>query len=238
MITLVFSPQWFNGIDILFESLAVIVTLLIGLTAWRYFRFSGFDRYRYMALSFWALSVSFLAKIATNFVMYYKETVKSSIGPALIKYNLVQKSNFFFQAGYDIHRFLMLLSFLGIYWLVSKSHDQEHKWIMIMMLFIITLFSFNTYFVFHITAALLLFFITLRYRVQSKKKHLNHAYLNFSAFIILLISQIIFAFVLLNSVLYVIAEVMQLLGFIIFLINIITLVFGHGKASHTDRHHF
>lgn len=235
MINLVFSPVWFHGYDIIFEILAVLATFFIGIYSYKLYRFSKNYRHQFLALSFWALSLSFLAKIATNFVLYYQRTVKATMGETLVKYNLLEKSDIFFQAGYDIHRFLMFMGLLGIYWLVSKSKDSDHKWIMMFLLFIITIFSFGMYFVFHITAALLLLFITKEYYKlcfrKSKKAVSKHAHLNFVAFVTLLISQIIFIFVWLDLTLYVVAEIMQLIGFIIFLINIIMLVFGYGKKK-------
>lgn len=234
MISLVFSPQWFYGIDIIFEILAVIVTLIISLYSFRLYKFTHERSHKYFAVFFMAFAVSFLAKIATNFVLYYQNSVKTALEPMIVKYQLLSKSMFFFQTGYDIHRFLLLIGLLGIYWLVSKSQDNEHRWIISFLLLIITLFSFQTYFVFHLTAAILLGFIVKHFKNICdcvKKKTASHARLNLLAFTLLLFSQVVFIFTWLNTGIYVVAEVIQLAGFVTFLINMLLLVFGYGKKK-------
>lgn len=244
MITLVFSPAWFYGIDIIFEILGVIVTMLIAFYSIKLYRFSGRENrsYLHLGLAFLAFAGSFLAKIATNFVLYYQRTVKSAMGDVIVKYNLLEKSNLFFQAGYDVHRFLMLLGLLGVYWLISKSQEREHLPLFSYLIFIVALFSFQTYLVFHLTAVVLLVYITKHYYnlcfcPQNRQKHMLHANLNFIAFFLILLSQISFMFVFANTAIYVVAESLQLAGFIIFLINLILLVFGHGKKKDKNRHH-
>lgn len=234
MISLVFSPQWFYGIDIIFEILAVIVTLIISLYSFKLYKFSHQRSHKYFSVFFMTFAVSFLAKIATNFVLYYQNSVKTVLEPVIIKYNLLSKSMFFFQAGYDIHRFLMLIGLLGIYWLVSKSKDNEHRWLFAFLLLVITMFSFEAYFVFHFTAAVLLGFIVKHFKDicdRVSKKTIVHAQLNLLAFSLLLLSQVVFIFTWLNTGIYVVAEVVQLAGFATFLINMLLLVFGHGKKK-------
>ncbi len=234
MITLVFSPQWFYGVDIIFEILAVIVTLIISLYSFKLYKFTNERSHKYFAVFFMTFAASFLAKIMTNFVLYYQQTVKTALEPVIIKYNLLSKSMFFFQTGYDVHRFLMLIGLLGIYWLVSKSQDNELRWLISFLLLIITLFSFQTYFVFHFVAAILLGFIVKHFKSicnRVSKKSIVHARLNLLAFTLLLFSQVVFIFTWLNTGIYVVAEIIQLAGFTTFLINMLLLVFGHGKKK-------
>lgn len=238
MITLIFSPKWFYGYDIIFEALAVIVTLIIGLYSLRIYRFSKERVYKYFGLSFLAFSAAFISKIAMNFALYNVNVVKNTMQTTTFTQTLLQKSNLLLQAGYDVHRFLFLISLLGIYWIISKSRDNEHRWLFIYLLLIISLFSFNTYYVFHLTAALMLLFIVRHFRnICQKKDAPMNAHLNFLAFALLLLSQFVFIFVFLNNAIYVVAEIVQLIGFIIFLVNILLLVFKNGKKKNKNRHH-
>ena len=238
MITLRFSPTWFYGVDILFEILVVIVTILIGVYAYRLYKFSDNYRYKYLALSFWALTVSFMSKVAANYVIYFHRAVKESLGTAVEQYQLTNYSNIAFQIGYDIHRFLLFMGLLGIYWLVSKSKNHEHVWFMTFFLFIITLFSFQAYFVFHLVAAVMLFVIAKHYHklcfTKGKKKASKHSHFNFMAFVLLFISQIVFTFTYMNRTMYVIAEIIQFMGFATFLINHVALVLKYGKKKNKD----
>lgn len=233
MITLVFSPRWFFGYDIIFELLAVIVTGIIGLYSFKLYYFSRQRSYRYFGFSFLAFAASLTVKIATNFVLYYQAAVKHAIADAIVKYNLLQKSTIFLETGYDLHRFLFLLGLFGVYWLISKSQDNEHRGILIYALFIIAIFSFSSYYVFHLTAAVLLFYILRHFHALCFRKRARiNAQLNFLAFTLVFFSQIAFIFVFLSTTIYVVAEIIQLLGFVVFLINMLLLVFKkNGKTK-------
>lgn len=238
MITLRFSPTWFEGIDIYFDILGVIVTFLLGIYSYKFYKFSNNYRYKFFGLSFICFSGSFLAKIATNIVIYNHVVVRETLSNAVMTQNLIQQSNFFFHLGFDIHRFLMLLGLIGIYWLVSKGKQKEHLWIMVFMALIISVFSFSSYFIFHLTAAFLLLFIVKHYHCICTKKSVKKknmiAHMNFGAFLALFISQIVFIFVWLFKPLYAIAETIQFLGFLLLFINLSLLVFGHGKKKNKN----
>ncbi|MBD3209036.1 hypothetical protein GF367_01285 [Candidatus Woesearchaeota archaeon] len=237
MITLVFSPRWFYGYDIIFEALAVIVTLIIGLYSLRIYRFSRERTYKYFGLSFLSFAAAFIGKIAMNFALYNPSAVKSTLQQAqpAVTQKLLEKSNLVLQAGYDAHRFLFLLALLGIYWIVSKSDDLEHRWFFVYLIALASLFSFNAYFIFHITATIMLLFILKHFHAFCfKRKAPMTTHLNFLAFSLLFLSQLVFIFVFLNNAIYVVAEVVQLLGFIVFLVSILSLVFRHGKKTHKD----
>jgi hypothetical protein len=236
MISLVFSPKWFYGYDIIFEALAVIVTLIIGFYSLRIYRFSKLRLYKFFGLSFLAFGVSFLAKIAMNFALYNVSTVKETLQQAAVTQQLLVRSNLMLQAGYDVHRFLFLLALLGIYWIVSKSENNEHRDLFIYFIFMIALFSFSTYYIFHLTSAIILLFILKHFRALCfrKKDAKASARLNFLAFGLLFLSQLVFIFVFLNNAIYVVAEVVQLFGFIIFLISILSIVLKNGKKKNEN----
>lgn len=237
MITLVFSPKWFFGYDIIFEVLAVIVTLIIGIYSLKIYSFSKLRTYKYFGLSFLTFGASFLAKIAMNFALYNPIVVKETIQHAAFSHQILHKSNLILQAGYDIHRFLFLFALLGIYWIVSKSEDLEHRGLLTYFIFITALFSFSTYYIFHLTAAVFILYISKYFYeicFRKKKKTSLNAHFNFLAFALLFLSQVVFIFVFLNNAIYVIAEFVQLAGFIIFLINILSLVFNNGKKKNKN----
>lgn len=242
MLSLVFSPKWFYGVDIIFEILGIIVALLIAFYSFRIYRFSGKENtnHIYLGLSFLAIAASFAAKVMTNFVLYYQTTVKQEFGTVIVKYHLLEKSNLFFQVGYDLHRFLMLLGLFGVYWLVSKSRDVEHQFLFAYLFFIIAIFSFQSFVVFHVTAAVILFMIVKHYLALCKGKSWSrggrNARINLAAFMLIALSQVVFIFTVFNTLSYVIGEVLQFAGLVLFLVNIIlVLVLTHGrKATHAN----
>ncbi len=224
MIKLIFSPHWFYNTDIIFEVFFTIVTLAIGFYSYKFYKFSKNYKYKYFALSFFAFAAAFTAKILTNFVLYYQKTVKTTFNEVIVKYNLLPMSKFFFFLGYDFYRLFYLLALIGIYWLISKSKDYEHQWLFFYLAIIISIFSYNAYFIFHLTSAFLLFFIVKHYHEISYKKKNKRTYINFLAFLFLFVGEITFIFIWLDKVFYVIAETLLLISFVMLLSNYLRLV--------------
>ncbi|MEA3430735.1 MAG: hypothetical protein U9R08_05660, partial [Nanoarchaeota archaeon] len=71
MLELVYSPQWFYGIDILFESINVIAALLIAFFSYKIYKYTKDRHCLYFGLSFLAICIAFISKILTNFQIYF-----------------------------------------------------------------------------------------------------------------------------------------------------------------------
>src|SRR3989338_6057417 len=85
MFRLFFTPGWFNGYDLLFSSIGLVVALLIAAYSWRLYRFNNENRFMYFSLAFLLVSLSFAFKIFTSGVLYYfpiRETVAQVLAPA------------------------------------------------------------------------------------------------------------------------------------------------------------
>lgn len=223
----VFSPKWFYGIDCIFEAFSVIVLVLLALSTYKLYKFTKDQHHLYFGASFVALALGFVAKILTNVELYYPKAVVDAIGPETV-YTItgVISSNIIFAAGFFFYRLLLLLGFLGLIFIIT--HSKEYRWIPLTVFFVgvITLFSTFAYYVFHITAAVLLFYITYYLYINWKKKRRKKTIplLTFMSFLLLLVSAIIFIFVLVDVYFYVIAEVLQLAGFLLLLAAYVLLI--------------
>ncbi|MEK6905632.1 MAG: hypothetical protein AABX24_04490 [Nanoarchaeota archaeon] len=83
MFRLFFTPEWFNGFDLLFDSIGLVVAMLIAAYSWRVYKFNKENRFAYFSLAFLLVSVSLAFKIFTSGVLYYfpvRETVAQVIG--------------------------------------------------------------------------------------------------------------------------------------------------------------
>jgi len=216
---ILFSPQWFYNIDSAFEVVSVVVTAAIALYSLKIYYFTKDNRQKYFGLSFLAISLSYLAKIMTNVVVY--RTVQET-GPIITITKVVLGTiPLLTVTGLFMHRILMLAGLSGIYLLLSNCREKNRAVVIAYFILVTTLFSGYAYFVFHMTAALFLMYIVLFYHDREGKKHCNAITL---AFGFLLLSQIAFVFIFLGAEIYVVGEVLQLLGFIILLYKYYKLV--------------
>ncbi len=223
MVTLVLSPNWFKGIDSLFEVVSLIICLLIAYYGSKIYDFVKQKKYRTVALSFLFIALSFAIKVITNLSIYFQYnrlkvsllSAMSSTFPAVT--SKIIQIKLIYYVGYFAYRFSFLLALILLLSLVLKIKDKRIVSIFIVFSIIASFSSYYYYYTFHIIAAVLLFYIFMYFYENYMIKKLKSARYITLAFFSLFISQLVFIFVLFDPKIYVFGEVVQLLGFLILL---------------------
>lgn len=234
MLELVYSPQWFYGIDILFEFINVIAALLIAFFSYKIYKFTK-DKYcLYFGLSFVAICLSFMSKILTNFQLYFKILRRSKVIDQALVTLTTHKTFNFFMTGYFFHRVFMLLALAGILFIICK-YDKKLLVLFAYFIAIIAAFSTSEYFIFHVTTSILLGYIFYNYYLNYKYNPTKNTFLVAFAFLLILISQIIFINIIIGVENYVIAQIIQVVGYL-------TLLYAYIRINKNDkknkaRHH-
>lgn len=235
MVQVMVSPEWFLTKDILICVFSMITLLLIALFSlnFYFFRKQENKNYLYFASSFILLALSFLCKILTNATIFYNAIETKKLGFITITYQTVKSSKFLFLAGHFMHYFLLLIGLYILYITLNKKSTMNHLLILYFLL-ITTIFSNLAYFVFNLTAFILLCFILYQYYIICRENKNKITKLLFTSFSIIAISQAIFMFTKYHTNVYVAAQLVQLVGFLILLTAFI-LVLKHGKTKQ-NRH--
>ncbi len=223
MIDVVYSPQWFYGKDIIIDIFSIFVLFLIGYSSLQFYRLKKNKKHAYLALSFFFVGLSFLFKILTNFTIYYNVLETEHLGAFTFIHQEVESSTILFFIGFLLYRILTLL---GLYILYSTYQEQPKQHILFVayLLLILTYFSTSAYYLFHITSLFLLVLITSYYIKNYLKEKRISTKLLATSFGIISASQIIFIFIEVNHIFYVIAELVQLIGYLILLITFIRVL--------------
>ena len=183
-------------------------------------------------LLLWFLGLSLVPMLVLSIVSYRtaSTSLREQIFSKLSAVSDIKKRQieyYFFEIfGTMGFRFFMLLGLFGLFYLICKCKDKKSIPIIILLFFLITIFGRWVYFSFHITAALILAMIVWQY-YQNWRRTKKACY-PFWAFAILLLSQIIFCLLFLTPKVYVIAETVQLGGFLLLLYCYIKLVLKNG----------
>ncbi len=226
MLSIEFSPKWFNGVDCLFEAIGLIVTVLIAFYSLRLYKFSKDERYKHFSWSFLAIALAFFFKILTNFTFYNQFLERHTHGLYTVTFNVTHSVTPFYVGGMVLYYILTLAGLAGIYHVIDKRSDLKQTLLTIYLITVIALFSVRSYFVIHLTAAIFLAAIVYNlyknYAQQKNKKPL----LTLVSFSVILASQTAFIFVVLNNYMYVVAEAVQLGGFALLLYNYYLLTKG------------
>jgi len=231
MTQVVISPDWFASQDMIILGFSVITLLLIAAFSLRFYFFKKKEHksYLYFAASFLLLAISFLWKIATDITIYYDIIKTKQVGIFTITYQTVRAEKVLFVAGHFAHYLLMLLGLYILYVVLNRKSTMNH---LLILYFIVmtTIFSNFSYFIFHLTAFVLLLGISYRYYLICRKNKRTVTKLIFTSFSIIALSQIMYMFVKLWGNVYVVAQITQLIGFILLLVAFI-LVLKNGKKK-------
>src|SRR3989344_86914 len=225
MFRLFFTPGWFNGYDLLFSSIGLVVALLIAAYSWRLYQINRENRFMYFSLAFLLVSLSLAFKIFTSGVLYYfpvRETVAQVIGSAAgprLKYSAL-----FYRAGFFFQMASMLGAWLVIFFVSQKSRARLTKFyevsqigLFVYLLLLISVISNFDYKVFYLTSSVLLSLIVLNYYKNYVTTRKQSTFRVMSAFLLILAGNLISVFVFLQNGSYVVGEVLTLLGFLILL---------------------
>ena len=225
MFRLFFTPEWFNGFDLLFDSIGLVVAMLIAAYSWRVYKFNQENRFAYFSLAFLLVSVSLAFKIFTSGVLYYfpvRETVAQVIGSAAgprLKYSAL-----FYRAGFFFQMASMLGAWLVIFFVSQKSRARLTKFyelsqigLFVYLLLLISVISNFKYEVFYLTCSVLLSLIVLNYYKNYLTTEKKSVFKVMTAFLFILAGNIFSVFVFLQNGSYVIGEVLILIGFLILL---------------------
>ena len=226
MYRLFFTPGWFNGWDIVFDAVGLLLTLLIAAYSWRMYRVNGDNKFAYFSFAFLLVGLSFLAKIVTSGILYYtpvRDVAADVLRP--VAGQRLELSQLFYRAGFFLQMVTMLGGWLLIFFISQKSRARLRKFhevtqiaLFLYLVLLISVVSNFKYFVFYLTSGVLLGLIVLNYYKNYLNTNRNaNAYKVMLSFLFILVGNFFFIFVFLAQSFYVIGELFLLLGFLLLL---------------------
>jgi len=226
MFRLFFTPVWFNGWDLVFNLVGLLVTLLISAYSWRIYRINKENKFAYLSLAFILLSFGLLFKSFTSSILYFtpiRDTVASVMRPVVgerLVYSLI-----YYRAGFFFQMVATLSGWLLIFFISQKSRARLRKYhevtqiaLFIYLVLLVSIVSNFRYSVFYTTSTVLLGLITLNYYKNYLNTNRNgKAFMVMFSFLLILLGHFFLLFVSLSGGLYVIGQVIVVLGFLLLL---------------------
>lgn len=231
---IVFTPNWFLHGDVAIEIFSFIILAIFFLLCLRSYKIGKNKNTLFLGIGFLIIAVAELSIIFTKAVLYYDTILIQQIGQMIVTYNVAKSVDIFYYLGFFVHRLFTLIGLYVIYRLPMKKGKISDYLLAIYFIALSALFSFmGAYYLFHLTALLLLAMIINNYlKVYNENKSHNTKIL-IIAFLMLALSQIIFILSKLN-IAYAIAQIIQLVSYIILLVLIINIL-ENGKKTDPDR---
>ena len=229
MFRLFYTPEWFNGFDLLFDAIVLVIALLIAAYSWRVYKINGENKYGYFSLAFVLVGIAFLFKLITQGLVYYvpmRNVAQSILIPVVGKAESgVNFSNLFYRTGFFSYMVTMLGAWLLMFFVSQKKSGRLKSYyevsqiaLFVYLIFLISVVSNFKYSVFYLTSSVILGMTVLNYykNYLNTKRNKNALMVMFS-FILLLIANLSSIFVFLYQSLYAVAEVFLLAGFLLLL---------------------
>jgi hypothetical protein len=237
MYQLFFTPTWFNGFDLVFDVIGLVIALLIAAYSWRIYKISKENKFAYFSLAFVLVALGLFFKSFTHSVIYFtpiRDVAAGLLKPAMG--NSLKFSELFYRASFFLHMVLMLGGWLLIFFISQKSRKRLTKYYEVsqialffyLILLISVVANFN-YFVFYLTSAVILGMTVLNYYKNYLNTERNaNAFRVMMSILFILIGNLFFIFVFIFESFYVFGEVFMLIGFLL-------LLSAYSKAKRRSR---
>lgn len=220
---IVFTPDWFLTPDVIIEIFSFAILFLFFYFSVKSYKLSKNKNSLYLGMGFLLIALAEFATILTKIVLYYDTTFTQQVGQMIITYKVVNSVDIFYYIGFFFHKLFTLLGLYIIYRLPLEKKSIGDVLIGICFILVSALFSQAFYYLFHLTALILLVLIISNYcKIYDKNKTENTKIL-IIALSMLALSQMILILSKLN-ILYVIAQIIQLVSYIILLILIMKIL--------------
>jgi hypothetical protein len=225
MANLFLTPNWFAGVDLIFEAVGFLVAMLIAGYSWKVYSISKESKFKYFSFAFLLISFSLLLKGITSSAVYFgtvRDVAEVVLGSTVGHSR--QYSTLYYNMGFFLEMVTMLGGWLLIFFVSQKGRERLKKFheltqigLFVYLVMLISWIANFRYVVFFLTGAVLLSLIVLNYY----KSYLNNGNKNTKlvmvSFLLMFIAYVSFIFIIFNTIFYVVGQVFLLLGFIMLL---------------------
>jgi hypothetical protein len=228
----VYSPPGFYGKDITIDIISAVVLILIGIFSFRNFLLDKKNK-RHLILSgaFLLLGASFIVKTLTNIISHTSALHPQQLLISFLGIEIAQPYTLIPAFGFLLYSIMTLFGFYVIYALTSKDELSMNYIIIAYFIIISTYFTRFNYHIFYLTTFIFVLATMRRYFLAYRKNNYKNTLLLCISFAIISISQFIFIFTGQSQLLYVIAEITQLLGYLLLLYTFILVLKNAGKTK-------
>ncbi len=234
---IVLTPDWFLGKDVLINSFSFIVLFIFSFLCFRNYKINKSKKFLYLGGGFALIALAQLAMISTKLILYYDTTVTQTVGQMIITHNIVSSVDIFYHLGFFFYRLFILAGFYIIYKFPIQKKYWEDFFLVLFFITIISILSKDFFLLFNLTSLVLLVLITKHYYLIYEKNRSGNTLMLVFAFSLLALSNAIYVFSKIEA-LYVMANIIELIGYITLLILIVRILNGKKKESdgHNLRH--
>jgi hypothetical protein len=208
----------FYGVDSILELIIIAVAGIIAYQSNRIYGVIKDKNYQLFSWAFISIAISFFFKILANITLTHMIKIQKMniIYTLAYESKLMGAINFF---SFVLYKAFFIFGFLIIFFILTKNEKRENRFLFTYFSILAIIFSIYFNFIFHLTLVIIIALLVQHFYENQKKVKTRNSILVFTAFSIILVSQIFFIFANINTIFYLLDEFILLVGFLILAVN-------------------
>lgn len=206
MSSIIFSPSWFAGYDIMLRLSFAIITFIVSLFAFKIYKVSNLKQVKLFGVAFLLISISYFVQSIFNFLALYGQNIILNIGRLGI-------------FGTYLYMALMTCGLVVLIYATCKTANKRNLLMLLSISFLGIFLSMNSYYMFFLFSAIYLFFLSWHFIENYLQNKQAKTLLIAIAFLFLMFSNFHFLISVNHQFFYVIGHVLELFAYLLILWN-------------------
>lgn len=211
-------PSWFFGYDIVFELAFAIITLVVSIFAFRIYKLTDQRQSSLFGISFLFISISYFIQSFLNFAII------SRLNEGICRVMNISSVNILNNIGIYANMFFFISGLLTLTFMTLKERSMKSYSLVVVLILLSLVFGSFKLHLFYLLASILLIYISVHYFWNYIRNRQLKTLIVFIAFIFLLSSTVHFIFSVNHSAYYVLGHFLELVAYLLILINLILVV--------------
>jgi hypothetical protein len=208
-------PSWFFNYGMLFELAFAIITLIVGIFAFKIHKLSEQKSAKLFGISFIFISLHYFIQSLLNF------SILSTLNQNVCNLMKIDSVNSLNIMGAYSHMLFFIIGLATLTYMTLKIKNKTAYTLLLAITLVSIIFSENKLLLFYATASTFLIFITIHYiKNYLKNKQIKTLFI-LIAFIFLLFGNLHFIFSVNHATYYVIGHFLELIAYLLILLNFI-----------------
>ncbi|MDP2926408.1 MAG: hypothetical protein Q8N99_08575 [Nanoarchaeota archaeon] len=224
MANILLSPQWFFGYDIIFELAFAIISLLVCFISYKIYKLTEENSLKLFGISFLFISISYFIQSFFNFAIY------SELSKNVVSLLSLSDINFFNLLGVYTNIIFFSLGLITLVYMTLKIKSPKTYSLLVIIPIFLLFMGCNKLYLYYALTSILLIYIAIYYFSNYINKRNLKSLLVFIAFDFLLFGQIHFIFSINHVLYYILGHFLELIAYLLILINLI-LIHKNGKKA-------
>ncbi|MEK6919015.1 MAG: hypothetical protein AABW73_03165 [Nanoarchaeota archaeon] len=217
MVQLYLIPEWFINISILMELIITLVSFGIAFISWKVYKISNEREVKFFSLGFLSIAISYLLWSILNLVML----TGAGGGISALKVSRIQTLGATLLVSYFV---LLIIGWVTLNYATFKSKGLRNYVLLIGLSLLTVYLSANKAVAFYYVSIFLVFMMLVHYYLEYFRRRNVRRLLTFISFLLILIGRLELFFSADSYLHYMIGHSVELLGYGVLLINLLTVL--------------